>query len=424
LLQGRSIDLLIANTYRVGERLGSGGMGEVREAEHVRLGLPVAIKFLRGQALTEPRAAERFRHEARRAATVRSENVVKVFDYGELEDGTPYLVMERLFGEDLRSLLEREGALPVRRAVKLAIDACHGLAAVHATGLVHRDLKPANLFIEHLQGGKERCVILDFGVAKAVAHDTTRPGALVGTVRYMAPEQIENSARVTPSSDIYALGAILYEALTGVSAHAGATLEETMFDIIHRDARSPSAFRALPQPLEAAVLRMLDRVPANRFASIDDAVRALTPFGALEEPTGAPDPTGEATLRESDDDRARTHSRMRASRPARTAAALAAACLVGIAGGWSAGSRERPPSVRARVAPSHPTAAANVLPSTQNVPAASPTPSASDLPRPSEPSPRTRPSSTRPNHAPSNARAPKQTETRLPGDFDPKDPYE
>src|SRR5262245_2380805 len=206
--------LVVADTYRLCERIGAGGMADVYEAEHVRLGNRVALKVLRTNARADSKGFDRFRHEARRVAALSSEHVVKVFDCGELPNGMPYLVMERLWGEDLRSLLAREGRLPVRRAVKLAIGACRGLSVVHAARLVHRDLKPANLFVVRT-AASDCCKILDFGVAKALVSDATAGGALLGTVRYMAPEQLEDAASARATADIYAVGAILYECLTG-----------------------------------------------------------------------------------------------------------------------------------------------------------------------------------------------------------------
>jgi len=289
---------LVAGTYRVGRLLARGGMGEIHEAEHVRLRTAVAMKVLRANLHDDARASERFRAEARRLAAVRSEHVVRVFDCGELDDGTPYLVMDHLVGEDVRALLEREGALPVRRAVNLIVGACRGLTAVHRMGLVHRDLKPANLFIEVLPDGTESCKILDFGVAKALENDTTRPGALVGTVRYMAPEQLENPSSATARADVYALGTILFECLTGSPARTGGTLEETMFEILHGDVPRPASRRPLPAELDAVVTRALAREPAARFASASELERALLPFGKVSANHRLETESGDETSRE------------------------------------------------------------------------------------------------------------------------------
>src|SRR6185503_7681116 len=140
-------------------------MGEVYEAEHIRLGKRVAVKFMRAEVADDRRAVKRFGREVRALAAVMSENVVDVFDCGEVDGEIPFIVMERLQGEDMRKLLAREGALHARRAVRLALDACAGLSAVHAAGLVHRDLKPANLFLTSSKARGELCKILDFGVA-------------------------------------------------------------------------------------------------------------------------------------------------------------------------------------------------------------------------------------------------------------------
>lgn len=272
--------LLVAGTYRLSAQLSSGGMGDIYHGEHVRLGSPVAVKLLRSTP-DGVRSRERFRREAKRLATIRSEHVVRVFDYGELLDGTHYLVMERLFGEDLRALLDREGCLPVRRAVKLILDVCRGLLVVHGAGLVHRDLKPANLFVERQADGEERCKILDFGVAKTRASDLTHPGSFVGTIRYMAPEQLEDASAVTASADVYSLGAILFEALAGVPAHGGDTPSEIMFDILHRDPPLVPDRAAVPPELQAIVRRALAHDPNARFASVEDLAQSLARFGPV-----------------------------------------------------------------------------------------------------------------------------------------------
>ncbi len=276
--------LVVADTYRLGECIGAGGMADVYEAEHVRLGNRVALKVLRTSARADSKGFDRFRHEARRVAALSSEHVVKVFDCGELPNGMPFLVMERLWGEDLRSLLAREGPLPVRRAVELAIGACRGLAAVHAAGLVHRDLKPANLFVVRRWDGTDFCKILDFGVAKTLVSDTTASGALLGTIRYMAPEQLENPSAARAAADVYAVGAILYESLTGVPPQTGETVQALMFGILNRDIVPPSELRPIPPELETVVSKALARDSSKRFPSAEAMARALAPFGSVAQP--------------------------------------------------------------------------------------------------------------------------------------------
>jgi serine/threonine-protein kinase len=228
------IGTVVAGSYRLTRHIGSGGSSHVFEAEHLRLGKPFAVKLLRPELDPNRRTAQRFRREARAIARLKNEHIVSVIDCGELDDGTPYLVMELLEGEDLRSLLNREGSLPARRAVPLIVEACRGLSEVHAAGLVHRDLKPENLFVTRRSTGEDWCKVLDFGVAKMDASLSTAQGAIVGTLRYMAPEQLEGGSSVGPTSDIYALGSILYECLCGEPAHAGDTAQEVMYSVMNR----------------------------------------------------------------------------------------------------------------------------------------------------------------------------------------------
>jgi serine/threonine-protein kinase len=254
-------------------------MGEVYEAEHLRVGNTVALKFMNGQAADDARALDRFRSEVRALSAITSEHVVRVLDCGDLDGDTPYVVMERLRGDDLRRLLAREAPLSVFRGIRIALDACAGLSAVHAAGLVHRDLKPANLFVTQTDTRGELCKILDFGVAKRQASDATGHGALIGTIRYMAPEQLTNSAAVTAMTDVYALGAILFECLTGRPARNAESPEELMFDILNRDPPAASDFRPeLPAELVETIARATSRRPTDRFQSVAELAHALEPF--------------------------------------------------------------------------------------------------------------------------------------------------
>jgi serine/threonine-protein kinase len=274
-----SAGLVIANTYRLVAELGRGGVGEVWEAEHTRLGKRVAIKFVRRSLLERARAFERFRREARALSAIENEHVVCAFDCGELDGATPYLVMERLLGEDLSSLLARVGRLPIGRAVHIAIDACRGLSAVHRAGFVHRDVKPANLFLVRRANGEECCKLLDFGIAKLASGDVTLPGTLVGTVRYMAPEQLKNSAPIGAATDLYAVGAILYQALTGRAPHEAETLEELMFEIMTRPAPDVRRLRSeVPNELSKLIERALRRDAAQRISSASEFASALEQF--------------------------------------------------------------------------------------------------------------------------------------------------
>jgi len=256
---------LIADTYKIVGCVGSGGMSDVFAAEHVRLKKLFAVKLLRQDIGIGQRAANRFRREARAIAALKSEHVVSVVDCGQLDDGTPYLVMELLEGEDLRSLLRRTTQLPVRRTVQIVVEACQGLTVVHAAGLVHRDLKPENLFISRRAKGEDWCKVLDFGVAKMDASQSTAHGVIVGTVRYMAPEQLANSASVSPATDVYALGAILYECLAGQPLHKGESVQEVMYSVMNSEPVPLSMLRpGLPQSVSLTIAQCLSRDAASR----------------------------------------------------------------------------------------------------------------------------------------------------------------
>ena len=268
---------VLAQVYRLEECIGHGGMGEVYAAEHLRLGRRVAVKILHLDC--PQKGVRRFRREARANAQVVSEYVVSVLDCGELEDQTPYLVMELLEGQDLRHLLDAAGPLAVRRAVRLVWEACQGLAAVHDSGLIHRDLKPENLFVTRRETGEDWCKVLDFGVAKQASSSSTVEGAVIGTVRYMAPEQLQDASAVSARSDIYSMGAILYECLSGSSPHSGNSPHELMFKIMNSEA--PSVLQLRPEllpDLAAVIASCLARTPERRFGTAKALAAALAPF--------------------------------------------------------------------------------------------------------------------------------------------------
>jgi serine/threonine protein kinase len=268
---------VLGDTYRLLELVGAGGMAEVYSAEHLRLGRKFAVKVLRSG--TSRQSLERFRREARAIARIDNEFVVGVIDCGEAADGTPYLVMELLRGEDLRALLDREGALPIPRAVSFVWEACQGIAAVHRLALIHRDLKPENLFVSKRATGQDWCRVLDFGIAKSEVTSSTAEGALVGTVRYMAPEQLQDASSAGPTVDVYALGAVLYECLSGTSPHRADAVQELMFKIFNeRPARLERQRPGVPQGLADAVERALAKSPSERFADVREFATAIAPY--------------------------------------------------------------------------------------------------------------------------------------------------
>lgn len=265
LQPGLAIGDTIDGRYRVVGRLGQGGMGEVVEVEHLTLGRTFALKALRRDLVRQPKVVQRFQTEWAAMAAIRSEHVVAIVDTGSLASGTPYFVMERLAGEDLRSLLGRGRRLPPVRVAELGIDACYGLSALHAAGLVHRDLKPENLFVTRGDDGRDVAKLLDLGVAKILGENATAPGAVIGTARYMAPEQVGEDGAVGPAADVFALAVILYEGLTGQAPFDGDTFERVLFKIMTAE---PEPLGRLcpeaPSALVLAIERAMAKAPSER----------------------------------------------------------------------------------------------------------------------------------------------------------------
>jgi serine/threonine-protein kinase len=207
-------------------------MGVVVAAWHIELEQRVAVKFLLPQFAQDQSAAERFRREARAAVQIRSEHVARVIDVGTLEDGEPYMVMEYLEGKDLQSELERAGCFEISEAVEYVLQACLAMAEAHAKGMVHRDLKPANLFRTTRADGARVIKVLDFGISKSIQGSSdpqlslTRTAAMIGSPLYMSPEQLESARDVDERADVWSLGVILFELLTGSLPFGGDTLPQ------------------------------------------------------------------------------------------------------------------------------------------------------------------------------------------------------
>ena len=273
---------VIAGKYRVDRLLGAGGMGAVVAATHLVLGQTVAVKFLLAEIAHSANSLARFQREAQAAAMIQSDHVARVSDVGSLDNGTPYMVMEFLEGEDLSDALQR-GPLPVAFAVRCVLEASEALAEAHKMGIVHRDLKPANLFLAQRPDGTARVKVLDFGISKmstGPGANLTKTSALMGSPVYMAPEQMESAKNVDARSDIWALGTILYEALTGVIPFAGDTLPEICAKIL--TAEAPSLLQTRPDAppgLAEIIARALRKKPADRFQNLAEMTDLLVPFG-------------------------------------------------------------------------------------------------------------------------------------------------
>jgi serine/threonine-protein kinase len=218
-------EALIGGKYRLVRAIATGGMGTVHEAVHVGTQGRVAIKVLSDQSKSEESSRLRFAREAKASGRLRGRHVARVLDVDELEDGTPYMVMEYLEGHDLSKELKTRGPLPVAEIAKILVEAAAGVAEAHAAGIVHRDLKPANLFLAEEGNGQERVVkVLDFGISKVRFDDEeeiTRTFATVGTPAYMSPEQIRTPRDVDTASDVWSMGVILYRALAGRTPFSG-----------------------------------------------------------------------------------------------------------------------------------------------------------------------------------------------------------
>ena len=278
---------LLADKYRVTRLLGEGGMGAVYEAQHTFVGRRFAVKFLHVDLARRSEAVARFRREAQTAGSLESEHVASVVDFGAAADGTPYLVMEYLEGRDLGRLLGSEGAIVAPRAVRLVIQACRGLEVAHAAGVVHRDLKPENLFLTTRADGSDLVKIVDFGIAKLRDTDgesaRTQTGTALGTPYYMSPEQARGERAIDHRADIYAMGVILYEALSGKKPHTGETYNAIMYHLLTQPVVPLRTLRPdLSSELAAVVERAMATDPAHRYATVTELVDALAPFaGAI-----------------------------------------------------------------------------------------------------------------------------------------------
>jgi eukaryotic-like serine/threonine-protein kinase len=275
-------------SYRLVRFIGAGGMGEVYEARHSILGTRQAIKFLRRELASRPDLYARFEQEARIASTLENRHIVKVRDHRLSDDGMPYMVMDLADGRSLASVLGERGRLPVTRAVNLVHQACIGLRVAHAANIVHRDLKPENLYVCPQDDGTELLKILDFGIAKHLgageSGPTTQTGSNLGTAHYMSPEQAQGKRRaIDHRTDIYALGVILYELLSGKKPHDGDSYNEVLIHIVTQRPVSLAALcPSLPRELVNIVHRAMARDPTARFqaaAEFADALGGLRPNG-------------------------------------------------------------------------------------------------------------------------------------------------
>ncbi|HZM97995.1 MAG TPA: serine/threonine-protein kinase [Pyrinomonadaceae bacterium] len=265
--------------YSVEERLGAGGMGAVYRARHLQMDRPVAIKVLHQRFVEDEAARNRFQIEARAAVMLRHSNAVSVTDFGQTSEGCVYIVMELLEGRTLREILSRESPIETARAISIMLQTSAAVAAAHEAGIIHRDLKPSNILVTQSADQPAVVKVLDFGIAKVTADkldedenatSMVQTSSVIGTPRYMSPEQY-NGFELTPATDVYSLGVILYEMLTGMAPFTGATREE----IAQKHANDPphpprGIVAAIPEDVERVVLLALEKRPEDRPANADE----------------------------------------------------------------------------------------------------------------------------------------------------------
>ena len=272
--------------YQIERLLGEGGMGAVAKATHLLRRAPVALKFMSPAVMSLPGAVERFINEGVAASQIDSDHVVKIYDVGQLKTGAPYLVMEYMEGVDLSDLLAKEGTpgLPVARSVYFIVQTLRGLQVAHAASIVHRDMKPSNCFVIVKDGEADFVKLLDFGISKVQqpgGGNITRTNSALGTPLYMSPEQARSPRDVDLRSDLYSVGVILYELLTGRTPFHSETGEftEILFKIFTMDPPPIKALRPdLPDGLCEVIHRALARDPKDRFASATEMAQALSPW--------------------------------------------------------------------------------------------------------------------------------------------------
>ena len=281
---------VVGDRYGVTKLIGTGGLGAVYEAEHLAIGRLVAVKVLQDEHAQDRAAISRLKHEARVAGTIGHPNICAIYDMGRLDDGSPYLVMERLQGETLAARIKRAGAVKVADLLDIMLQVMSALAAAHQKGIVHRDLNPANVFLSERQGMRPVPKLLDFGMSKAesIEDSVTDPKGVtvpIGTPYYLAPEQARGDRMIDPRVDIWAAGVVFYEGLTGRRPFVARNYNALLVQILTSKHRAVREIKPGLSPMfDAIVDRALAKRPEDRFQTAQEFLDALRRFKQDEQP--------------------------------------------------------------------------------------------------------------------------------------------
>ncbi|MCP4675166.1 MAG: serine/threonine protein kinase [Deltaproteobacteria bacterium] len=280
---GQTID----GRYRIIRLLGEGGMGSVYLGEHVVIGKKAAVKFLHAEYVGEEDVVKRFYREAQAAASIGHKNIIDVLDVGVSQAGEPYMVMEYLEGESLSSLLDRTGPIDLAAACGILESALQALSAVHDKGIIHRDLKPDNIFLVCLPGEPPKVKLIDFGISKFTKgteeSQLTQTGSLLGTPSYMSPEQARSLPDIDFRTDLYSMGVILYQMLTGEMPFVGNHYNDLLIKLLTDPPRPPGVVYAdFPKEAESLVMKTLEKDPADRHGSADEMLEAIKTLSSYD----------------------------------------------------------------------------------------------------------------------------------------------
>ncbi len=272
---------IVAGKYRVERVLGSGGMGVVLAARHIGLGHAVALKLMLSTRKADAMAHERFLREARATVSLRSHHVARALDVGTLDNGVAYMVMEYLDGADLQVIMEQRGPLSVEEAVEYVLQACEAIAEAHAAGVVHRDLKPANMFLTTNADGSPCVKVLDFGISKIMGAEggLTGNAQAIGSPLYMSPEQINSSKNVDERADVWSMGVVLYQLLSGSTPFHADTIQQLCMRVLFGAPTPIEDLRSgIPAALKAVIAQCFEKDRDRRWPTIAAFAAALGAF--------------------------------------------------------------------------------------------------------------------------------------------------